>query len=258
MSFQTRLKQAGVRVLTLDIENFPSVAHVWSLFNTNVSLAQLQIPSELASVAAKWYDQKEVMFFSSYHDGYDAMIEGIYKLVCEADIIVGYNSKNFDMKHLNRAFLEAGYDPPTPYKNVDLLHVVRNNFKFASGKLDHVAERLGLGNKISHEGHALWVKCMNKDPEAWERFKEYNLEDVRLTERLYDRLRPWISTHPHMGQYIGEAHVCPVCGSDKLVAEGKAHANVTSYDQYRCECGALSRSTVKLKGVPNTRHSKTQ
>lgn len=257
MSFAARLKEADVRVLTLDIENAPNIAHVWSLWDNNVSLAQLQVPSVIMSVAAKWFDEKEVKFFSSHHDGYDAMLKGIYDLVNEADFIIGYNSRGFDMKHLNRAFLLAGFPPPKPYKNIDLMLIVKQNFRFVSNKLDHVAEQLGLGNKVSHEGHGLWVKCMDGDEDAWARFKEYNIGDVLLTEKLYVRLRPWITNHPHMGQYTGERHSCPVCGSVKLVAEGTAYANVTSYDQYRCECGAVSRSTVKLKNIPTTRHSKS-
>lgn len=257
MSFKKRLANSGTKILTLDIENAPNIAHVWSLWDNNVSLAQLQAPSVIMSVAAKWYDEKEVKFFSTFHDGEDGMLKGIYDMVNEADMVIGYNSKGFDMKHLNRAFILAGFPPPRPYKNIDLMLIVKQNFRFVSNKLDHVAEQLGLGNKIAHEGHMLWVKCMNNDEAAWERMKKYNIGDVRLTERLYDRLRPWITNHPHMGQYTGQRHVCPVCGSSKLVAEGKAHANVTSYDQYRCECGAVSRGTVKLQGTPTTRHSKS-
>ena len=32
-----------VRILTLDIENAPNLAHVWSLFNQNVSLARRRV-----------------------------------------------------------------------------------------------------------------------------------------------------------------------------------------------------------------------
>ena len=192
-----------VRILTLDIENSPNLAHVWSLFNQNVSLSQLQDTAKVISVAAKWYGDKEVLFFSDHHNGHTEMIHQIHRLVSEADLIVGYNSQGFDMKHLNREFILAGLNPPAPYKNVDLLQTVRKQFKFASGKLDHVSQQLGLGKKTSHAGHDLWVRCMKGEDAAWDKMRTYNKQDVVLTEKLYDRLRAWIPNHPHISMFSG-------------------------------------------------------
>ncbi|MCX8455345.1 ribonuclease H-like domain-containing protein [Paenarthrobacter ureafaciens] len=190
-----------VRILTLDIENAPNLAHVWSLFNQNVSLAQLQEVATVISVAAKWYGDKEVLFYSDRHNGHAEMIQAVHALVSEADLIVGYNSAGFDMKHLNREFILAGLNPPAPYKNVDLLQTIRKQFKFASGKLDHVAQQLGLGKKTSHAGHELWVRCMAGDPKAWDTMRKYNKQDVVLTEKLYDRLRA-LDPQPPTPQHV--------------------------------------------------------
>ena len=46
--------------------------------------------------------------------------------------------------------------------------------RFDSNKLDYVSKYLGIGEKVRHEGHELWVKCMEKDNAAWKRMKEYN------------------------------------------------------------------------------------
>jgi DNA polymerase elongation subunit (family B) len=244
----------NVRILTLDIENSPNVAHVWSLFKQNVSLAQLQETAQTISVALKWYGEKEIHFFSDHHTGHVEMIKAVHAMVDEADIIVGYNSAGFDMKHLNREFVLAGLLPPSPYKNVDLLKVVRDQFRFSSGKLDHVAAQLGLGKKTAHSGHELWVRCMADDPQAWALMKKYNCNDVVLTEKLYDRLRPWITSHPHLGQLAGIEHSCPQCGSDKLERVATIHANVTSYRGYRCtNCGSNIRGTGKLQDATRTR-----
>jgi len=247
-----------VRILTLDIENSPNLAHVWSLFNQNVSLSQLQDTAKVISVAAKWYGDKEVLFYSDHHNGHAEMIQAIHALVSEADLIVGYNSAGFDMKHLNREFILAGLNPPAPYKNVDLLLTVRKEFKFSSAKLDHVAQQLGLGKKTSHAGHELWVKCMAGDDKAWDLMRKYNMQDVVLTEKLYDRLRAWIPNHPHLSMFTGEEWGCPVCGNKDLskFRAGTSYANVQRYRMYQCTCGHCVRGTKKLQDATQTRSAR--
>lgn len=238
------------KVLTIDIECSPNLAHVWSLFKQNVSLSQLQETGEVISFAAKWHGEKKVHFYSTFHDGKEAMVQAAHDLLSEADIVVGYNSKNFDMKHLNREFILAGLTPPAPYQQVDLLLAVRGAFRFTSSKLDHVVQQLGLGAKTAHEGHDLWVKCMAGDKAAWGRMRTYNKQDVVITERLYDRMLPWIHPHPNLGVYTGIEDNCPQCGSAELRPQGKAITTVGVYQRFKCaDCGKWSRGKHRLTSV---------
>src|SRR5690606_42081000 len=77
-----------MRTLILDIETSPNVAHVWSLFNQNISLDQLQEPSFTLCWAAKWRGSKRTFFFN-YHD--PEMLGAIWDLMNEADVVVHYN-----------------------------------------------------------------------------------------------------------------------------------------------------------------------
>ena len=244
-----RLREQNVKILVIDIENSPNLAHVWGLWENNVSLAQLQETGQVICFAAKWVGSKEVIFKSDFHDGHKAMIAEAYRLLDEADMVVGYNSQGFDMKHLNREFLEAGFPPPRPYKNIDLMLAVKKAFRFVSNKLDYIVQKLGLGAKTSHMGHELWVRCMAGDPKAWELMKKYNIQDIAVTEKLYFRILPWIERHPHIGMYMDTEHDrCPVCGSTALVLDTEAtvKANVTTYDLYRCgDCHAPLRSNTR-------------
>ena len=84
------------------------------------------------------------------------MLEGIHSLLDEADAVCHYNGTKFDMPTLNKEFLVHRMTPPPPMKQIDLLRVVKSQFRFPSNKLDYVAQRLGLGKKKDHEGHTLW------------------------------------------------------------------------------------------------------
>lgn len=185
-----------MKLLTLDIETSPNLAHVWGLWQQNVGLNQLLESGEVICFAAKWYDVEKPSFFSTFHHGKDEMVSAAHALLDEADAVIHFNGQRFDIPHLNREFVEMELSPPSPYSQIDLLKVVKKQFRFPSNKLDYVTKALGLDHKVSHAGHTLWVKCMAGDYQAWEEMKKYNVQDVVITEQLYDRLLPWIPSHP--------------------------------------------------------------
>lgn len=234
---------SSLKLLVIDIETRPSLAYVWDVWQQNVSPRQIIEEKETISWAAKWIGSDEVMFMSVYHDGKDAMVQEAWNLLDAADGVIGYNSKKFDVKHLNTEFWRAGMTPPSPFRHIDLLQTVKGNFMFTHNKLDNVAEKVGIGNKIEHEGFALWLKCMRGDGEAWERMKAYNMQDVVLTEALYYKILPWITNHPSYAAVTGDK-ACPNCGSSDLKAAGHQFTKTRRYQRYLCgNCGKYSRDT---------------
>ncbi len=240
-----------MRILILDLETRPNLAFCWALWDQNISLSQIVETGSVIAFAGKWHGEHKVHFHSDFHDGHDVMVQAAWNMMDEADVIVHYNGKAFDIKWMHREFLTAGLPPPSPHKDVDLLTVARSRFKFVSNKLDHVAQQLGLGSKVKHSGFDLWVKCMEGDPQAWAQMKRYNRGDVVLTERLYDRLLPWIKGHPHHGLYQQDAvDCCQNCGSTDLEKRGTAKTNVGRFQQYRCRgCQSYSKSTKRIDAV---------
>ena len=235
-----------MKILLLDIETSPNTAHVWGLWQQNVGLKQLLESSYVLCWAAKWLGEKEIMFDSVHQSREKTMLKKIHALVNEADAVIHYNGTKFDMPTLNKEFLLQGFNPPAPYKQIDLLRTMRSNFRFPSNKLDYVAQRLGLGSKTSHEGHELWVKCMAGDENAWKTMEKYNKQDVVLLEQVYNRVLPWIKHHPNRNLFSAEA-VCPTCGSSALQKRGTAVTTTVRYQRYQCkDCGTWSQSSGSL------------
>lgn len=244
----------NVKVLFLDIETMPHEAYVWGLWDQNVGLSQIIQPGRVFSFAAKWLGQKEVWYYSEYGQGHEDMIQAAHDMLTEADVVVTYNGISFDIPHLQREFLLAGLAPPKPYKQIDLMRVVKKQFKFASNKLDFISQQLGLGRKTSHEGFDLWVKCMAGDQKANRKMQVYACQDVKLTEKLYHYLLPWLTTVVHMGQMDSQSHSCWACGGTKLRRDGEAFAFVTRYRLYQClKCGAWVRGNQRLQEATSTR-----
>lgn len=240
-----------MRLATTDLETSPSIADVWGLWQNNVSLNQLREATKVISFAWKWEDSNKVLFYSGHHDGHEAMVQAAWNLLNEADVIVHYNGRSFDVKHFNREFVEAGLNPPSPYKQIDLMLAVKKQFRFLSNKLQHVSTQLGLEGKKQHSGHELWVKCMAGDDKAWSLMRAYNKQDVVLTEKLYHRILPWIPSHPHLGLYSNCEHdVCGKCGGTNLRREGYAYTTLGKFQQYQCkDCGGWSRGKSSVRTV---------
>jgi RNase_H superfamily len=253
-----------MKLLTVDIETTPNLAHVWQLWGQqHIGLNQLMESSELLCAAYKWHHQAETYFIvgPSYRDivedvSADNVVDGglkdLYFAVSEADAVITYNGKKFDMPRLNSAFIENGFDVPAPYQQIDLYQTVKRVFGWPSMKLDYVAGKLLGENKVKHEGHDLWVKCMAGDPEAWARMREYNMQDVVITEKLYDKLLPWIPNHPNVLLYDENPGVlgCPYCGSGRVHRRGERQLSTGLYERYQCQdCKGWLRKTKRLDGT---------
>ncbi len=245
-----------MRILAFDIETSPNLADVWGLWNQNVSINQLRESTQVICWVAKWIggvDRPE--FRSVHHDGHEKMIRRMWALLDESDVVIHYNGRRFDVPHMNREFLTLGLKPPAPFRQIDLLETIKRQFRFPSNKLAYVSKVLGLSGKMEHEGHALWIKCMAGDPDAWERMREYNVRDVTLLEDLYSELRPWITNHPNRALYEDpdpDAVRCPTCGGRKYERRGYARTNVSTYPRYHClaeSCGRWFRGSKRIANV---------
>lgn len=231
-----------MKILHLDIETAPNLVYSWGLWNQNIAINQISEPGYTMCWAAKWHGERGTIFYGMEEDGPDKMVEEAHALLDEADVVVHYNGKKFDIPKLNQEFVLRGLAPPSSYKQIDLLPVVRSEFGFVSNKLDFVAQQLDLGAKTQHKGMDMWLACMEGDAAAWRVMKRYNIQDVRLLEKLYMRLLPWIRVHPNFALYQDpidvvdpEKPVCKRCGSTDLVKNGHEYALTQKYQRYRCK-----------------------
>lgn len=236
-----------VKTLILDLETQPTKGYVWQMFDNNLGLNQIVEPGKVISWAAKWYGDDDVYYSSINMTSHKNMVHEIWKMLNDADEVVGWNSNSFDLKLLNAAFAVYGFGPPSPYKKVDLMRTVKSQMKFLSNKLDFVSGQFGVGHKLEHEGFDLWVKIMNKDQDAWKRFEEYNIQDVLLTERMYEKLRGWITNGVNRSTH-SNSFVCPICGGTHLQKRGTAPTTTMLYQRYQCmSCGAWPRERIAIK-----------
>ncbi len=240
---ERRLELPQAKVLTLDIESKPMTVYVWDKKPNWIPDDRVITHGGMMCFAAKWLGSDEVEFYSEYEDGYEAMVRAAHRLLSEADIVVTYNGDRYDIKRLNNEFLRMGLPPASPFRSIDLFKTNKTRFDLPSRKLDYIATATGVGNKVSHTGFSLWIDCMAGDPEAWALMREYNEGDVRLTERLYAKLLPWLTNVPHMGMFVADGGTCPYCASNNVTNTGQyTRTFVQTYELYSCDnCEGWSR-----------------
>jgi hypothetical protein len=238
----------GPRILVYDIETAPILAHVWRLWDQNVGLNQIEADWYIMSVAAKWLGEDEVFYwdqkdvFPMEDDTY--LLSKLWKLLNEADIVIGQNVKRFDTKKVNARFVLNGFPKPSPYRQIDTMVIAKEQFSFTSNKLEYMTDKLCPEHKKSKHkefpGHELWAECMKGNPAAWDEMKSYNIDDIHGTEALYNVLSSWDSKLPNFDVYVDD-----LLDMSEWVEDGFAYTNLAKYKRYRnVNTGVQRRSRV--------------
>lgn len=236
------IERSGAKILTIDIERLPGTAYVWEPKTRYIPARHFKEWPRMVCFAARWYGDKSMIFEAEWNDR-ERMVKKAYELYNEADIVVTFNGVKFDNKHLKTEWLEAGYPPPMPWKDLDLYQQVKQ-FGFESKSLDSVSRRLGRPGKETFYNMDMAFAAAGGDKEAQEKLEEYNYGDIELTEWLHDRLIGWMPGAPFKGT-AGDEKVCNQCGSDDLmyIEDHKYRAVVLDYALYRCNtCGGVLRA----------------
>ena len=249
------------RILIYDIERLSALARLWEPKTRYVPISSFVRYSQTISIAAKWYDQKKVMFHAAWEsDDPHYLARKTWELFDQATHAVSYNGINFDERHIRTLWLSAGdvgLVPPRPWKSIDLYRTNRSTFGFESKSLRHLCERLGVQNKEGHYDAEQAERAMAGDVQAQKQLARYNKFDVLATEACFDRLRPWIKGM-NLGLYYGtdDEPRCANCGQPgTLEPAGWASTALTRYAAYRCtSCGSLMRNnhrkhSTTIRGV---------
>lgn len=241
-------KANNPRILLYDIETSYTIGAVWGLYDQNVAVT-LKEPY-IISFSWKWLGDKTVKVlslpdfkeFKKNRTDDKALVQELWNLFDEADVIIAHNGNSFDQKWTYARFIVNGMLPPSPAKYIDTKLVAKSKFKFNSNSLNNLGQYLGLGKKIDTGGIDLWVGCIERNErKSWNLMCKYNKQDVVLLEKVYLKMLPFMTNHPNWNLHLGTTHNCPTCGEGKLQKRGFLHTRTTVCQRYQCQgCGGWS------------------
>ena len=158
------------------------------------------------------------------------LIKDLWQLFDTHDILIGHNIARFDVRKANSRFIYWGLKPPSPCRLVDTLREIRKVAYQDSNKLGSVSQFMGFGDKLPTQGWDTWRGAIDGHRPSWTILKKYNRHDVVITEKVWERLAPWMRNHPPMHPYG-----CPVCG-DNMHRRGRVRQS--NKFQFNCpSCG---------------------
>jgi DNA polymerase III epsilon subunit-like protein len=109
------------------------------------------------------------------------------------DTVITYYGTGFDIKWLRAKTLHFNLEFP-PYgsiRHIDLYYMVKNRLKLGRSSLDNACEYLGISGKTRINWDN-WLFAMTQaKPSAVADITEHNKQDLIITEKLYDRLKPY-------------------------------------------------------------------
>lgn len=240
------------KILFWDLETLPNIAAVWGPWGQDIHPAFLIQEWSIICGTYKWQGDDGVSYVSigdkprkfktnPYDDGY--VVRELHKILSQADLIVAHNGDRFDRKKLNTRIIKYGL-PPLPFiPSVDTLKVAKSEASFVYNKLDYIAEFLGVGQKLPTSAK-LWRGVMDGDTESLDYMVKYGLQDVNVLEDVYNKLLPYMRSHPNLNLFVDEGgHSCPNCGSDDLQKRGFMRTRTSTFQRYQCkDCTSWSKS----------------
>jgi hypothetical protein len=252
-----------VKILFVDIETSPILGYVWGLWDNDLALNQVKQDWHLLSFAAKWMgDKPSEIIYADQRNAKDItndkkLLEKIWKLLDEADIVIGQNSKAFDVKKLNARFILNGMQPPSSFRQIDTMVLAKKYFAFSSNKLEFLTSNLCTKyKKLSHKkfpGFSLWSECLKGNKEAWKEMQLYNCHDTLATEELYQKLAAW-DTSINFDAYTDDLNHTCTCGHKEFENKGYAYTSGGKFQRFKCKaCGKESRGRANLLGIDKRR-----
>lgn len=251
-------KEVKTKVLLWDIETFPCIMTRWGLYHEGGGYNNVLQDWSIICIAYKWEHEKTAhvisirddkkKFRANIHDDSHVVAE-FAKILEQADILIGHNSKKFDTKKLNARAITNGMKPLMPVQQYDTLNVARGKFAHTSNRLDALGDILGVGRKIK-TSYTLWLDCLKGKVSAFKEMETYNIQDVYLLEDVYHKLAPFDDKHPNRNITEDTTDNCPVCAGHKLYKRGFRTTRTNKFQRYQCQdCGNWSSRPISGQGV---------
>jgi hypothetical protein len=254
------------KILCLDIERQSAVVDgVWELGSRNgswINPSRVIEPSRTICFAYRWEHEPKTKFVAEWDGGFEQdnasmapggghflMIKKAQELLTEADYVVGWNSKSFDIKHLRGHMYAYDLLPPAPHVDIDLMIQCKRNFSFMANSMAYISKVKSMEGKAATGGADLWRTLRYADGDilrrAQRRMKKYNLRDVDLTLELFYDMRPWLS-NLNLGLYSEDSDEmsCSNCESTDIQYRGSAGNLTYRYRRFQCNsCGKWGKDT---------------
>lgn len=230
------------RIVSFDLEVAPALGYFYPpTWETRV--LKVKERQRLMSFAWQVVGEKKITAHNlSQMDTYKVdpfndklLVQKLHEVMSSADILLGQNSDQFDVKMANYFFILNDLEPIPPTKYIDTKKIAKRYFRFMNNTLDNLGEELGFGGKTEITYAHLWVPAyLEQDAKSWRLMDKYCKNDVDKTTKIYLKMQPFMHSHPSLSRITGEYDSCPRCGSYSYRIKAYRTSETARYHQYQC------------------------
>lgn len=233
------------KIISFDLEVSPALGYFYPP-TWETGILKVKDRQHLMSFAWQIVGENKITAHNlSQYAGYDEdrfndklLVKELHRVMSSADILLGQNSDQFDVRMANYFFILNDLEPIPPTKYIDTKKIAKRYFKFLNNTLDNLGEELGFGGKTKITYKELWVDAyLDGDKKAWKLMDVYCKNDVDKTTKIYLKMRSFMHQHPSLSRISGEYDSCPRCGGYNFRLKAYRTTNTARYCQYQCnEC----------------------
>jgi len=236
--------------LFYDIETSPLQVFTWQLGEVHIDYKSIIEDRAIICICWKWAGRGRVESLTWDKKQNDkAMLKEFISVLDSADESCGHNSDRFDLPWIRGRALYHDIPMQPDYATIDTLKLARKQFKLPSNRLDALGRQL-LDDKKLPTGFGLWRDIvLYNDEKALKKMVAYCKQDVRLLERLFDKIMPYCA--PSKVSVARFARDCPECASSRTQLNGILRTMSSVKQRIRCmDCGK-SWAIAKSKADKN-------
>ena len=211
------------KILIYDIETSRVTAKLFWTGKTYINYKQIRGVPQIISVSWRWLGEEKVNHLKwdmkTHSD--EKLMKAFLEVYNQADMVVGYNNKNFDDRWINAKAMKYNLFVNVYVKSFDLIKHSKRLFRLLSYSMAYLAEFMGVTLKQGHEGIHMWDMIEDGTPEQQEEYIQkminYNVGDIVTTEEIFLKLRKYMGHTIHVGAFEGgEKYSCPHCGGTNV------------------------------------------
>lgn len=121
------------------------------------------------------------------------LVKDIRDELDDADILVSWNGRRFDIPFLNGRLMAWNEKTLKPHKHCDIMYQSRYKMKLHSSRLAAVQSFLGLEDEKTEMKPKMWMKAVTGDKQSMNYIIDHCIRDVLVLNEAYEKLKHFVT-----------------------------------------------------------------
>lgn len=186
--------------------------NTWLLRHSRIAFFDIEasnlspIFGEMLCACVKWNDHEDIVTLVGGRTGDKKAAQSLRRELEQADFVVGYYSRRFDLPYLNTRLYTHKLAPVGLIRHIDLYPYVRGHLKLTRNRLENVEVLLEGKTEKTHIEPTIWLQALRGNPKAVAYVVDHCQRDVLILERVFNQLVGFINLDTIIWRHYGKGY----------------------------------------------------